>query len=319
MTRTHGWTLDNEDLVSEWLPEQHAMQQRLPSEWGTGISTGYSVHNGLQCIETQFAPNRAVSIRSRIDSSEARMVLTLALKGCSHFTDSSGEQVVFQEGNAVITTFNACEGQRHYQAEQSVSQLRYAMSKSWLDRQFGEQAFAAYFKQPATMQLIHQQPISVAAWTLAHSLRHGGVAQRAQALQRQGHAFAIVASELSPLLMATTPQALRFDGKDRDKAEQARAILMTEYKQPPSVDALAKRVGVNQCKLKQLFHYFFDSTPYKILVSIRMKKAYHLLKTQGYTVNQTADSVGYQHASNFSLAFRQYYGYSPKKLLKATG
>ncbi|MCK9397418.1 MAG: AraC family transcriptional regulator [Methylobacter sp.] len=96
----------------------------------------------------------------------------------------------------------------------------------------------------------------------------------------------------------------------------ARDILFNEFRHPPSVADLAKRVGTNQLKLKQLFHHFLNNTPYGLLLEIRMNHTYQLLKTGQCHVSVAADLVGYQHASNFSAAFARYFGVSPKQIAK---
>lgn len=101
---------------------------------------------------------------------------------------------------------------------------------------------------------------------------------------------------------------------DKRIAEWARDILSTEFKNPPSVEMLSRQVGTNQLKLKKLFHRCFNTTPYGMLLDIRMEKAYQLLAARRYPVNIVAEAVGYQHASNFSSAFIKYFGVSPKQI-----
>ena len=97
---------------------------------------------------------------------------------------------------------------------------------------------------------------------------------------------------------------------------KARNILESEFRTPPTVAELARRVGTNQFKLKQLFHNFYDTTPYAFLYEVRMKVAYKMLESKYCHVNEVADFVGYQHASNFSSAFIKYFGVSPKYITK---
>jgi AraC family transcriptional activator of pyochelin receptor len=80
------------------------------------------------------------------------------------------------------------------------------------------------------------------------------------------------------------------------------------------VQDLSRRVGTNQLKLKQLFHHFFNSTPYGVLLEIRMHAAHRLLESTHCQVAAAAESVGYRHTSNFSVAFTKYFGISPKHI-----
>ncbi len=98
--------------------------------------------------------------------------------------------------------------------------------------------------------------------------------------------------------------------------QEARDILYAEYKNPPSITTLCKRIGTNPFKLKQLFREHLNTTPYGFLMDIRMQHAAKLLKNREMPINLIAEAVGYQHPGNFSAAFSRYFGSSPKTLKK---
>ena len=131
-----------------------------------------------------------------------------------------------------------------------------------------------------------------------------------------GQAMSILASELSHLYRDKHQDSAGFNQKDKAIAKSARDILFHEFKNPPSVEELSKRVGTNQFKLKKLFHHFFNNTPYGLLLEIRMNNAYQLLESRQCQVSVAADLVGYNHASNFSAAFIKHFGVSPKAISK---
>lgn len=311
---THVRNIGNHELLSQFLPEDNCQLQRLPETLGPGHSNIFKLDSNLNYIETHYTPSQDLAIQTRMDATEPRMVVTLGLKGRSRFTDNRGNEVVFQEGYTSITTFNASEGSRQYQGNKAVTQLRFSLSKRWLDGYFGESKLADFFNRKNAMQLISQQPISASGIVAAQSLLNCNVAGEMRPLFRQGQAMAILASELSHLLINADIRQPRFTPKDRALAYQARDILASEFKNPPSVEELSRRVGTNQCKLKQLFHHFFDNTPYGLLLEIRMRQAYQLLKSGHYPVSIAAELVGYNHASNFSTAFIKFFGYSPKQV-----
>jgi len=125
-----------------------------------------------------------------------------------------------------------------------------------------------------------------------------------------------LAAELNHLGEEKSELSGRFNQKDRAIAELARDILVYEFKNPPSVKELSKRVGTNQLNIKNLFHHFFNNTPYGLLSEIRMSNAYQLLESTHCHVSVAADFVGYSHASNFSAAFIKHFGISPKTIAK---
>jgi AraC family transcriptional activator of pyochelin receptor len=166
------------------------------------------------------------------------------------------------------------------------------------------------------MRLLSCQPISAQGVLAVQLLTACNVADEVKPVFRHGLAMTVVAAELNPLFQNAEQDSSQFSQQDKAKAILARDILFNEFRHPPSVADLSKRAGTNQLKLKQLFHHFFNNTPYGLLLEIRMNHAYQLLKTGQCHVSVAADLVGYQHASNFSAAFAKYFGVSPKQVAK---
>lgn len=308
-----AWRINPADAQWQTAPEHNALIQSLPDDLGVCQSRMFKLDADLNYIETYYNPNRHLAMLSQIPQQAPRMVLTLALTGHSCFQSNNGNLINFKSGYSTITTFNASEGSRQYQCDQIVTQLRFSMTQAWLEQYFGEGAFTAYFKQNA-VQVVSQRPSAAATLLAARGLLQNSIPTNAQSLFRQGQAMAIVANELGYLLDGNQDQPPRISAQEKKLAELARDILCTEYKNPPSVAELSKRVGTNPFKLKQLFHRHFNSTPYGLLLEIRMENAYRLLTSQHYPVGMAAEAVGYQYAGNFSTAFTKYFGFSPKQL-----
>lgn len=125
--------------------------------------------------------------------------------------------------------------------------------------------------------------------------------------------MSIVASKLGQLLNNHS-QTDRLNPGDKQIAEWARDILAAEFKHPPSITELSIRVGTNPFKLKQLFHSYFQTTPYGFVLDIRMQKANQILSTSQLPINIIAEAIDYQHASNFSTAFLMYFGFPLKQI-----
>lgn len=308
------WRISTDDLQSQFEPHKACLYQVLPTEAGGGHSNIFQFDEGLSYIETLYNPSKNLGILSQMDS-EPRMVVTLGLKGHSRFSNKQGNEVVFNEGYTTITTFNSSVGERQYQAGQAVSQLRLSITKKWLESYWGENQSQRFFNT-SRLQQISRQPISYQAIIAAQQLLTGKVADDLQRLFMQGLVMSLLASELSQLVDDKQAGIGKFTHKEREMAMQAREVLLSEFKQPPSLEALSKRVGTNQFKLKKLFHHFFNNTPYGLLLEIRMNHAYRLLQSTRCQVGIAADFVGYSHASNFSAAFIKHFGILPKTVAK---
>ena len=93
---------------------------------------------------------------------------------------------------------------------------------------------------------------------------------------------------------------------------QAAALLRAQMATPPSLEALARQVGVNRLKLTQGFHKLYGTTPFGYLRDCRLIQARRLLMTSELSITQVAAAVGYTSRSRFATAFRQRSGINPK-------
>jgi AraC-like DNA-binding protein len=312
---TGRWSISSDELQLQ--RQKDCLHQPLPEDLGVGHSAIFQLDQGLSYIETSCTPSKDLTILSRIDEQEPRLMVTLGLKGQSRFVNNRGDELIFSEGYTSITAFQSSIGERQYQAHQSTMQLRFALSKNWLERYFGEDKSAQLFSKNG-MQLLNYQPISPQAMHAAHQLLGCNQSTETNRIFMHGQAMSLLAFELIPLSEDKRRNLTRLNQKDAAIAKSARDILLSEFRNPPSVEELSKRVGTNQFKLKQLFHHFYSNTPYGLLLEIRMNNAYRLLESTRCQVSVAADRVGYSHASNFSAAFIKHFGVSPKAISKNT-
>ena len=87
---------------------------------------------------------------------------------------------------------------------------------------------------------------------------------------------------------------------------------MAEFADPPTIEALARRVGLNRTKLQGGFKETFGATVFDFCQGRRMERAKDLLREGGMTIAEIAESVGYEHPTNFTAAFRRRFNAAPK-------
>lgn len=102
---------------------------------------------------------------------------------------------------------------------------------------------------------------------------------------------------------------------DLEKIIEARDVLIHDFQNSPTIEELAKKVGINQQKLKMGFKEVFETTINKYLRNERLDQA-SLLLLQGYSVRDASTEVGYSNQSHFAERFREKYGVLPKDYLK---
>lgn len=102
---------------------------------------------------------------------------------------------------------------------------------------------------------------------------------------------------------------------DLIKIESARDILIKNLKSAPTIEELARQVGVNRQKLKSGFKLLYDSTINSYLREERLETA-SLLLLSGKSVVEASNTVGYINQSHFTRRFKEKYNVLPKEYLK---
>lgn len=109
-------------------------------------------------------------------------------------------------------------------------------------------------------------------------------------------------------------QSRNLASDDIDKIKFAAQLIRENIDNPFTIVELARKVGVNQTKLKEGFKTVFGDTVFGYLQEIRMNKARHFLTDTSLSIQEISLLSGYQNVSNFSIAFKRIFGYPPTKL-----
>jgi len=100
---------------------------------------------------------------------------------------------------------------------------------------------------------------------------------------------------------------------EADQIKRARRIIDREYADPPSLEALAAKLGLSQTRLKSGFKSSFGTTVMQYCLHKKIDAAKLLLAEPHLSISQIADTVGYEDPSAFSRAFRRVAGQSPQE------
>jgi AraC-like DNA-binding protein len=155
-------------------------------------------------------------------------------------------------------------------------------------------------------------PLSAGLLYVAKSLLQNPFQHGIRLLHAEAKALEILCEVLSTAdtgVMAHAPAAS--DAEVR-QLEIARRLLCTQLSSPPRIEDIARTVGMSQSKLKRTFKSRYGVTLFAFGLEYRMRHALHLLRARRMTVEQVAQSVGYQHQTSFSAAFREHFGFRPR-------
>ena len=106
------------------------------------------------------------------------------------------------------------------------------------------------------------------------------------------------------------------DGAD-DAVTLALALVHADLAHPWTVATLARKVGRSKSAFHDQFARWTGRSPIDYLTNARMDRARELLGMSDVSVQAVAESVGYQTASAFAVAFRRWCGSTPSEARRA--
>jgi len=107
------------------------------------------------------------------------------------------------------------------------------------------------------------------------------------------------------------PERPQPSAHERRLLVQAKERLLQNLAQPPTIAELAQAIGMNPCRLKQVFKAQFGAPIYATFQRERMARARELLRQ--HNVTETAGLLGYSNISHFSAAFCRQFGCLPSQ------
>ncbi|MEL4888428.1 AraC family transcriptional regulator [Pectobacterium betavasculorum] len=280
-------------------------RRTLPDGIGECWSDFSRIDADLSLARSQYRPRRTLVEETHSPHSQPMLVMTFALAGESIYYDSGGSQIWFRQQHVTITTFGASVGERHYQAQKQVDQLRLLVGKAAATRYLGVECTGALFSDDGLQQRAFT---SVSA---ASQIHVNALCGDADPLNRHIHVLSLLS--LHRHLLQPKGERGGIHLQERQQLEQVCHWMREHLAEPLTLACIAAQSGMSESRLKLGFRRCFATTPGQMLLRMRMERAHQLLE-QGFQVAQTAWQVGYQHPANFSLAFTRYFNRNPKMI-----
>lgn len=112
----------------------------------------------------------------------------------------------------------------------------------------------------------------------------------------------------------TSPK-YRFTPFEVEQLLRARELLLADVSKPPlTIEALARKTGLPDFKLKAGFTQFFQTGIFECFHSARMHQARQLLLQTNKPIKEICTLAGYPRMTNFITAFRKFFGQTPGSL-----
>jgi AraC-like DNA-binding protein len=242
------------------------------------------------------------------------------LSGRSHFSLPGRASPMMVEGPCLLTLLQAPAVDTFFELapacrEKSVTLYCRPEFVATLARESGlgkGPLLCELLEQPTEGLWCRQLPLTPHLIYLAKSLLESPYRNRLRILNAEGKARELLCEVLQ--LLDTGGSSFTGCATDSElrRLDSARQILRTQLNPAPRVVNVARAVGMSESKLKRSFKARFGVTVFDYGLECRMRHALELLRARHMPVAQVAYSVGYRHATSFTAAFRQFYGFLPR-------
>ena len=91
-------------------------------------------------------------------------------------------------------------------------------------------------------------------------------------------------------------------------------ILEKDMQSKLSVSVIAQEYNISPRRVNKEFEERYGVSIQDYRTMVRLSRSVHLLLSTTMPLKMIAHEVGYDHASNFCMAFKKHYGYTPKEI-----
>ena len=93
-----------------------------------------------------------------------------------------------------------------------------------------------------------------------------------------------------------------------------KALVLSDFEIMHTVEQLARKTGISEACLQAAFKHLYGTTVAQFSRQARLEEGHRILSTTTYLLRVVCLMVGYPDAPNFSVAFKNQYGYWPSRI-----
>lgn len=294
----------------------------FPERLGRGRVELFALRPGLDftvmdCLLTEPLTLKAASDYPMIE-------LGFCLSGGSRGSIAGlGEEVFTKPGNSVLSLWpEMTDGEARYEVGKRILSAEIRVSRQFLTAMLGGEEKLRTAILPDFPDLPDGHTWKPRIWlrdtdwatkTALAQLLDCPYPEPARRVYREGKILELLAFQLSGTRSKesnnTVSVVLR--PKELERVREAAEVLVANMQEPPSLLQLARRVALNDYKLKVGFKQVFGTTAFGYLHEQRMDFSRDLLESGDMNVGEVALAVGYSNQSHFAAAFKRKFGVNP--------
>lgn len=294
------------------------------SHWGeliNGRIEMLELRPGMRIINSDYCLNREVEISSGVDQPTFSSLLTMEGGSIFRRKDDNGRTIegCTGAGSHTVGTFLKRKYKLTLAGLGRHRSVRLDISTQLISNWFNNNETTIFGLDNSKMRWAKSgiqasyTKLSPILQSLARQIIHCPLQGSIRRIFLEGKAMEILAHELGDIYGAPPRVDVNSNPSDIERLQKARYILETEFVDPPGIFELARRVGLNDYKLKRGFRECFGTTIFGYVRDLKMQQAHYLLTSNGMSVSEVLMEVGYASPGNFAAAFKKRYGMLPSE------
>ncbi|WP_010322681.1 helix-turn-helix transcriptional regulator [Marinobacterium stanieri] len=311
----------NSDSRALW--DFEAQDFPLPDGGGMGRLQRFDFNDVLRLYRSEFRVQRDCVIDTSAGESELPNLLcsVLLLSGEMLLETPDGKQYEITPQSGIVYRVRDNGTRFLMKGGQTLRHIGVAGKISGLHKQLGETlpgALACFSSLPESGVVSREVPVNTRLRSLLANVFAPGTcaSDPLQEIALEGVSMSILAELARAIRAGDTECEDRASLWGEQIFNNLTTYIRSNLDAPLKADDICQRFGITRRQLSQLFQVSAQCSPREFLRRERLEHARSLIEQEGAPVKMVANAVGYSHVSNFSKAYRDYFGETPGQTLR---
>ena len=319
---SYNFTLNN---MSEFMCSSKIKKEInlvFPNEMGYMSCEKEIINEDIFLFKTQAKANQNIQIQanSKVDS----LIISILLDGKVRYKDSAFQKVeTIVKNDIYIKYIDEYDSSTILDKNCNSKGIAISIKNHFLKEQLSNQFILIEElknkkKDKGLSTLIHKAD-NLKNIKLAQEVFNSPFQGGLNKIYSQSKCLEIIYNELNSIFCdckIKKDEKIKLSSQDIESLYKARDIILLTH-EFPDLPTLARKVAINEFKLKFGFKQLFNTTPGNMILEYKMGHAKQLLETSEFSILEISNFVGYKHQQSFSNAFIQFFGVRPKDVMKS--
>lgn len=314
---SHNFTIDD---ISEFMSSSSNKEFNLtfPDNFGYMNCKKEIVSDDIYLFKTHAQANKDFSIQtnSKVDS----LFINIILDGKVQYQSNTDDKIeTFKKNDTYIKYIDEADSMTALDKNSFSKGLAISIKNDFLEKQLSTYSYLLD-KIKTSSSFIHRVDNSLNI-KLANELFNSPFTNELHNIYLQSKVLEIIYNQIKEFEKCFCKkecncEKIKLSNEDIQALYKARDIVLLTH-DFPDLSTLARKVAINEFKLKFGFKKLFNTTVGQMILEHKMIHAKQLLETSEFSIAEIANFVGYKYQQSFSNAFFQFFGLRPKDVMKS--